>query len=94
MLYQYLKKDGVDYIDLIYWASKGLVDDVRHFFETFKGKVSRDTLEKALIMASMNGHAPVVEILLKTNVDKSAYDCYALRVAKKMGYEDIAKLLE
>lgn len=72
------------------YSNQSVYDDLK----SKQNEIKNSTFNKSLAVAAQNGHYDIVKLLLFKGADKSAYDSYALKLAKENGHKKIIELLE
>lgn len=90
-----LTQDEETFLDAAIFGDEDVIKDI--LTKNININVQDDVGNTALILACMEGHVQVVQLLVKANVDKSIVNKHgndALFYARRNNYNDIIKLLE
>ncbi|WP_157153625.1 ankyrin repeat domain-containing protein [Brachyspira murdochii] len=90
-----LTQDEETFLDAAIFGDEDVIKDILQ--KNININVQDDVGNTALILACMEGHIQVVELLVKANADKSIVNKHgndALFYAKQKNYTDIIKLME
>lgn len=90
-----LNQDEETFLDAAIFGDEDVIKKI--IDKNINVNIQDDVGNTALILACMEGHIKVVELLIKANADKSIVNKHgndALFYAKRNNYNDIIKLLE
>ncbi|WP_416487666.1 ankyrin repeat domain-containing protein [Brachyspira hyodysenteriae] len=90
-----LNQDEETFLDAAIFGDEDVIKAI--ITKNINVNIQDDVGNTALILACMEGHIQVVELLIKANADKSIVNKHgndALYYAKRNNYNDIIKMLE
>ncbi|AUJ48633.1 ankyrin repeat domain-containing protein [Brachyspira hyodysenteriae] len=90
-----LNQDEETFLDAAIFGDEDVIKAI--IAKNINVNIQDDVGNTALILACMEGHIQVVELLIKANADKSIVNKHgndALYYAKRNNYNDIIKMLE
>lgn len=90
-----LNQDEETFLDAAIFGDEDVIKAI--IAKNINVNIQDDVGNTALILACMEGHIQVVELLIKANADKSIVNKHgndALYYAKRNNYNDIIKVLE